>query len=353
MPGRHGGAADRAGTRTGWTRRMLSMGAIAAGILLPASGRAQQILSGIVTEDATRRPLAGVDVMIRAVVDSAGSSPLTRTDSSGRFRLGIPETGRFRIEVRKPGFEVLVTPLLDGDLADAGRIELVLRPAQSGVAALIRGRIVDSTGIPIGFAQVRVGPSGEQVTDELGRFDVAVRIAGRVPITVRRIGYRPLEVALPALPDSALRLVMAPLAGTLQTVHIDADRTVASLERTGFYDRLRERARAANTGHFITPEEIDRRRPIRASALLEGISGIKVLPISSKRYALYGTNGCALAVYLNGVRVSGIAEKVATDIDELIAPTELAGVEVYARANVPPQYQMTNGTCGVLLLWGK
>lgn len=308
---------------------------------------------GVVIEDATRRPLVGAEVRVRAATDSARSSEGARSDSAGRFRLAIADAGRFRLEVRKPGYEILVTPALDGDVVTAGRIELVLRPARSGVAALVRGRVVDSTGAPIGFAQVRVGPSGEQATDDSGRFDIALRVAGRLPITVRRIGYRPLEMALTSMPDSALRLVLHPLVGTLATVHIDADRTVASLERSGFYARLREGARGANTGHFIGPEEIDRRRPIRASALLEGISGIKVLPISSKRYAVYGTNGCAMTVFIDGVRASSLSARVATDIDELIAPTALAGIEVYSRANAPADYRIADGTCGVVLMWGK
>jgi hypothetical protein len=314
--------------------------------------RAQGTISGVVLEDATRRPLPGVDVIARPAGDSIGSAPV-RTDSLGRFRIPTLPSGSFRLEARGPGYEVLVTPPLGRDIAEAGRIELVVRPARSGVAALVRGTVVDSGNRPIGFAQVRVGPSGERVTDDSGRFDVAVRSAGRLPITVRRIGYRPFEVTLPGAPDSALRVILQPLAGTLETVHIEADRTVASLERQGFYGRLTEHSRGANTGHFITPEEIEQRRPVRPSALLEGIPGVKILPISPKRYAAFGTNGCPMTVYLDGIRVSSLAEKTATDFDELIASPSLAGIEVYARANAPEQYRSLNGTCGVLLIWGK
>ena len=352
MRDRRSCAGDRTGVRAGVMRRAAGVAAL-AGFLVPVAARSQQTLIGLVLEDGTRRPLAGAEVRVRAAVDSSGRARDARTDSAGRFRLGITEPGRFRLEVRKPGFEVLVTPALDADVVTAGRIELSLRAAQSGVAALVRGRVVDSTGEPIGFAQVRVGPSGEQVTDDAGRFDVALRVAGRLPITVRRIGYRPLELTLAAMPDTALRLVLEPLAGTLETVHIDADRTVASLERAGFYARLRERERGANTGHFVSPEEIDRRRPIRVSALLEGIPGIKVLPISSKRYAVHGTNGCAMTVFMDGIRISSLSARVATDIDEIVAPATLAGIEVYSRANAPSDYRIADGTCGVLLMWGK
>jgi hypothetical protein len=321
--------------------------------LAPAGASAQQTMLGVVLEDATRRPLAGAEVRVRAATDSTRPPEEARTDSAGRFRLGITDAVRFRLEVRKPGFEVLVTPALALEILTSGPIELVLRPAQSGVAALVRGRVVDSTGEPIGFAQVRVGPSGEQVTDDAGRFDVALRVPGRLAVAVRRIGYRPLELSLPAMPDTALRLVLNPLVGTLETVHIDADRTVASLDRAGFYSRLRDHERGANTGYFISPEEIDRRRPIRVSAMLEGIPGIKVLPISSKRYAVHGTNGCSMTVFMDGIRISSLSAKVATDIDEIVAPTTLAGIEVYSRANAPSDYRIADGTCGVLLMWGK
>jgi hypothetical protein len=320
-------------------------------MLLPALAQPQGSVGGTVIDDATRAPLAGVEVLLRAGGDSSAAP--VRTDNGGRFRIPLAATKTFRLEARKPGYEVLTSPALDAELAAAGPVQLVLRPARNGVAGLVRGRVVDSSGAPIGFAQVRVASSGEQVTDDSGRFDVVIRTTGRVVVAVRRIGYQPYELALAGIPDSVLRLVMAPIAGTLETVHIDADRTVASLENAGFYRRLRESTRGASTGRFVTPEEIERRRPVRATALLEGMSGVKVLLINPKQYAVFGTNNCPMTVFLDGVRLSSLASKTATPFDDFIPSTSLAGMEVYARANAPVEFQALNGTCGVVVIWSK
>jgi hypothetical protein len=240
----------------------------------------------------------------------------------------------------------------------AGPIELVLRPARGNLDGLIRGRITDSTGRAIPFALVRVGSSGERVTDDSGRFDAAVRNTGRLPIAVRRVGYRAFETILPGLPDTSITLVLAPLAGNLETVRIVEDQTVNSLELNGFYRRLREKTRGANTGHFITPEDIERRPVSRVTQLVEGLPGIQVALISPKSYAMFGTNRCPMEVYLDGGRLTdlrgtGGSVRTPTEIDHLISTTAVAGIEVYTRANVPEQYRALNAMCGVVLIWTK
>src|SRR5688500_4938641 len=95
--------------------------------LLIAPVEAQSGITGRVIADSTRRPLADADVSIRG--GSADSSSV-RTDSTGRFRLPLPVSGSFRLQVRRAGYEVLTTVALTPEMATAGPIELVLRPAR-------------------------------------------------------------------------------------------------------------------------------------------------------------------------------------------------------------------------------
>jgi hypothetical protein len=338
------------------TRALLAiLAGCAATFLVIMPVAAQGVITGRVVADSTGRPLAGAEVSI-----AGGSVELASalTDSAGRFRLSLPAASSFRLAVRRTGYELLTTVALTPDAATAGVVELVLRPARGNLDGLIRGRVTDSTGRAIPFALVRVGTTGERITDDSGRFDAAVRNTGRLPIAVRRVGYRALETTLAGLPDTSITLVLAPLAGNLETVRIVEDQTVNSLELNGFYRRMREKTRGANTGHFITPEDIERRPVSRVTQLVEGLRGVQVLLISPKSYAVFGTNRCPMEVYLDGARLTelrgvGGSERIPTEFDHLISTTSVAGIEVYTRANIPEQYRALNATCGVVLIWTK
>ena len=123
----------------------------------------------------------------------------------------------------------------------------------------------DSTGAPIAYAQVTVRREGLRVTDDSGRFQFALRDIDEIELEVRRIGFRPVEHEFAKVPDTAIVIVMAPAARTLSEVRIDAEKASRSLALHGFYQRLEERETGLNSGYFVTPEDIERRRPVRAS----------------------------------------------------------------------------------------
>jgi hypothetical protein len=59
---------------------------------------------------------------------------------------------------------------------------------------------------------------------------------------------------------------------------------------------------------------------------------------------------CPATIYIDGIKIQGGA----VEIDNLIQPIEVAGVEVYASGNTAPAaYQPLNGSCAVLLFWTK
>jgi hypothetical protein len=167
-----------------------------------------------------------------------------------------------------------------------------------------------------------------------------------------------------------VRFVLEPLPASLAKVQIEAEATTVSLELAGFYSRLRDKERAANTGHFILPEKIERRRG-SVTQVVTGIPGLRVERFhqrgSSTEYmALFGNarkisgDGlCPMTVYVDRARLQppggalGRDNAPPPDINEAVTLRDVAGIEVYTRANVPFEFAMLNGTCGVVLIWTK
>jgi hypothetical protein len=157
--------------------------------------------------------------------------------------------------------------------------------------------------------------------------------------------------------DIALRARVTKLAA------VNVTATAVRARLAPFYDRMRDSERGINHGYFITPEDMERRRPTLITNMLEGLNGIHVerWPGSTDpknvivRGALREAGGyCVMTVYLDGVRVQGIAGGGHESINLFIHPTTVLAIEVYPRpVSAPPQYQSLNGTCGVVLIWTK
>ena len=241
------------------------------------------------------------------------------------------------------------------------------RPGTAQTAPVVDGFIRDSSGAPIAFAQIRGPGVDPRVSDDFGRFRVSMRKAGPLSLQIRRVGFRPLDLRITVSSDTTLILVMAPFAASLKTVRIESEATVQSLEFHGFYDRLRDRIKGTATGTFIMPEEIEGRRgALKASQLLQGMPNVRVMRrrascpgpggMCVKWYdTLVGPGGCPMTIYVDGVRLNSMTVGMAAfvDLEDVPQTPELAGVEVYTHAHVPPQFGAFALNCGVVLFWTK
>ena len=230
--------------------------------------------------------------------------------------------------------------------------------AQDAPRLIIRGVVVDTSGQPVVMAQVSADRERSTRTDSTGAF--ALRLRGEAPnaIDVRRIGYVPVRASLGVALDSALRVVLVPVGAAMDPVASNADRTVRALEVRGFYDRLREKERGANTGHFLTPEDVEQRRTSKVSILVDGIPGVRIVPYKpcdrcTAFLALFSTARCPMTVYLDGTRLNPLNQITPVDIDNVITARDISAVEVYTRSNVPDRYRSLSGSCGVVLLWTR
>ena len=141
--------------------------------------------------------------------------------------------------------------------------------AQDAPTRTVTGTVRDTNGIPIPFVNVE-GPRNLRVIgSEEGLFRIVLPTGGAMSLTLRRLGYRPVTVALPAGTDTALFVHLDLIPQQLNAVRVVTS-AIQTLRNKGFYARMAEREQGASSGQFITPEEIELRNPSRPTQLLEG-----------------------------------------------------------------------------------
>ena len=120
---------------------------------------------------------------------------------------------------------------------------------------------------------------------------------------------------------------------------------------------MKDAENGINHGYFITPEDLDFRKPTQILNMAEGVPAVRVEHniLSPRSDILRGQGGCLMSVYLDRVRIAGRAPPLVDDfVNELVLPQQVAGIEIYPRAiGAPPQYQSSANTCGVVLIWSK
>lgn len=235
--------------------------------------------------------------------------------------------------------------------------------AQEAGGPMVRGIVVDTIGQPIALAEVGIQRVGSRIADDSGRFAIQLPAPGPIALSVRRVGFQAYQVSLGIVSDTSLLLVMRPVQTALTPVRTETDRSERALELSGFYDRLEDRRRGVNSGWFLTPEDLARRQATHATNLLRSIPGVQIRRFFLSGYewdALVDSRNCPLTVYLDGIRL-GPPSRLGTalgnpgipaEIDAVIPPSEIAGVEVYTRS-APTGYEMLNGNCGVAMFWTR
>jgi hypothetical protein len=205
---------------------------------------------------------------------------------------------------------------------------------------------VRADGQPRAGAQVVVGSDGRTVTtDAEGRFALDSLAAGTHALEVRAVGFLPRQLAVDLRVDQAATVDVR-LEERVRTL---APRVVRGDARRGMAG-FRERAASGN-GYFITPAMIADRGTRSVTDLLRTVPMLHVRPsgyfgtIISMRGALPPAGDCAPAVFVDGTYIIDGG----TELERYLAAAEVAGIEIYSSASVPPEFQ--RGMCGSLLIW--
>lgn len=237
----------------------------------------------------------------------------------------------------------------------------------------------DRGGQAIPYAVVTVSTGVNRVADADGIVQLPTPIdADSVELVVRRIGYRPFGEWVNVVEDGRFIVEMDPLPRALNPRTI-TERRDTPLARQGFYDRMERVRRGATVARFFTPEELDMRQVNRISGLLAGESYVKIERHGQRPILTGRTPGCALAVLVDGMRMTGMVEELytregqdevrrygggptgtarflatRTTVDDLMSAFSVAGMELYPNASSAPiELQRAAGTgwCGILAIW--
>ena len=339
-------------------------------LFLAATGSAgaQSTLNGRVVSDSGK-PIAGATITLTSIRYSV------KSDSLGRFTLTGTPGSTLSLSLGAIGFrDDSVSVVLSRGRPVARDFVLVseatVLPEANPSDRVLRGRILTNEGDPISYANIQVNGGRRYVTDDSGRFVVPTPYEGKLTLLARRIGFEPEELKLDALPDTAVRMRLRTVARVLPGQVVTGRAPFASLDLGGFYRRMNDVEKRAQVGYFVTPEDLELRKPLNVTDAVEQFPNIRLRPIRdqygggiplNRDMRIEDRSGCPFTVYLDRVRIQPtmVGGKAAnTRINELVQPHAVAGIEVYPRAGgAPPEFPSVEmqGECnaGVVVIWSK
>jgi len=270
-------------------------------------------------------------------------------DSTGMIAVEIPETGIVRHDLSVGRAERIGTTVASDSLTAGAMDSVTVRRGR----AVVRGVAMGSNGRPVAGATVRVLGSGNagRAGDD-GSFVVTGVVAGTQTVEARAIGFQPQRATLELRDDATttVTLTLSPQTVLLDTVRVTAGRSVdpAVLD---FERRWRR-----GTGVFMDHRSVRERAPIFVTDALRALNGVRIVPVGGygQRVILRGSFGeCSANVFVDGVPVNQPSTTSMGEmlLDDLVSPSDVAAIEVYARsATMPAQYQNMNG-CGAVAVW--
>jgi hypothetical protein len=186
------------------------------------------------------------------------------------------------------------------------------------------------------------------LSDSGGRFSLNGLVRGPATVTVRRLGYSPLDttLALETGRTDSLDVVLTVLPQDLPGITIDQDEVLRT-RLPEFY-----RHRIAGGGSYFDRRDIERRNPQHLSDLLRLMPGMRVATDRAGRSVLRnGRNAgpCPLDMWVDGVRAEGMT------VDEL-GVQDVEAVEVYrGPAGLPPEFndRLGHPSCGSVVIWTR
>jgi len=283
---------------------------------------------------------ASSSVVVRAV---------SGTDTSGAIEIDIPKTRIARrtlyvdrMSVPSSTPNAMSSP--DGAASAAPPRDTLPPPIHHGT---IRGWVRTEDGVPIPGARVRLFASDVVAeTNGEGAFELTGVPAGTQTLMTRANGFVPDERAVD-LTDRHIPVLVGLLAVRrfLDTVHVRANRGLTSA--VGFDDRKR-----GGAGRFFTAADVERLHPQELTDLLLHAPTLELTRDNAHnvKIRMRGDQGsCTPAIFLDGKQ---LVYWELVDLNSLVQPDELEGMEVYTPAMTPPEFRTKHG-CGTIVVWTR
>lgn len=328
---------------------------------------------GVVRDARDRAPVARVAVTTEWIELSLGREGMTSriarqvdsTRDNGWFAVcNVPSPGTLVISAAR-GAESTDRVEIDFSAASFARRELYVGVSQAVTSAdsvrrqrtgngQLRGVVVAAgSGRPLASAQVGITDGAWTTANSRGEWSMDAAPTGTRVLQVRAVGYYPQRVIVDVVDGAEpITTALPTMQSVLDTVRVAASRLTRVTR--GFEER-----RLTGNGKFLTQEDVIRRHPLVTSDLFHTVAGLQVEQASEKRVLMNGMFGdrCFPAVYIDGLYMSDLS---ADDIDGIVRPDEVAGIEVYTGAFVPAQF--TRGLagigrvgepCGSIVIWTR
>ena len=282
---------------------------------------------------------SATDIVIRAVSGS---------DTSGAIEVNVPAS---RI-ARRNLYVASRTVLADQATRDTV-IRNALRSQDStgstvAVGTVLSGWVRTEDGVPIPAAQVRLfGSEIVSITDDLGAFQLINVPGGTQTLQTRALGFvpdeRPVDVTDQRLP---IIVGLTSVRRFIDTVHVRATR----LELTNIVGF--EQRKQSGSGRFFNASDIERLHPREVTDVLRHAPSLELVSGGSGSYAVRmrgDLQACTPALFLDGKQ---LVRWELGDLNGLIHPDEIGGMEVYTPAMTPPQFRTREG-CGTIVIWTR
>jgi hypothetical protein len=310
---------------------------------------------------------AGLPASLRAANKKPPRVREATVGPDGTYRLcGLPEKYEGKLQAqRKDGGATAEVPVtqeegllalrsmsvaaLPAVAAGTGRDSTGVRRTPRG-SARVFGRVVNKNGAPVPNARVGLmGTSAAALTKANGEFVLDSLPAGTQALVVRQLGYRPTEVPVDLSSRAAARVTvrLGEFVPELSAVEV-VSRRDEGLQKVGFLDRKRTSA----GGYFIGPDQLEKRNAQRFTDVLRTTPGLRVTEQNGQATVqpTRSAQGGCVTFYVDGAPWQQLD---AGDLDTFVRPDEVAAVEVYNGASIPPQFTTPGQSCSAVVVWTK
>lgn len=322
-------------------------------------------VTGRVLDPDNDQPDAGAKVSLAwtdiSVTKEAGvvRTPHERhaeTDSNGFFKIcAVPSDLYGTLQAVRGNATTPEIPFaMGGALLAYENLSIANSGSGNRPTGVVTGHILMQSGAPVQKARIDIPMSSvSTVSGEDGSFRFPEVQTGTQLLVAYSIGYTPTNepVNVTSREPTDVTIVVGNQVNMLDPVLVNARRN-NSLEKLGFNARQR-----ASFGHFFTREDIDQRHPNEITDLLKGLSDVNVsyqrggtvISGRSGAAALGPGNRTCTRLYLDGF---GPTDLQAGDLDMLVKPEDVIGLEVYQGGEAPGRFQAgLDGGCLTLVVW--
>jgi hypothetical protein len=238
---------------------------------------------------------------------------------------------------------------------DSGRALRADSAAPNGTSVL-NGTVKGEDGRPV--ADALVGLLGFNVsarTSPTGQFALARAPAGTRTVQVRALGTAPKNVVID-LPENGraetiITLDKRPVQ--LASVAVTGARDTRDVPHatTGFASRQK-----AGLGKYLTGDDIKKFTPWTLVDALAMVTGVRrEWSASGPSITIRGSKGqCIPSIFLDGMSVATGERGDIPELEGLIKPEAINGIEVYPGPFIPPQFDRSAQTgCGSVAIWTR